>query len=276
MTSTVFCSPTGITILAACIELMWQEGKFRHGSVQLSKNPMAVKYLQRMDFFNELNIDLDEDFERKEPVGFRPVTHVDDEKSAAAAAKDLVAAVSERNEMDGATTSSLNTCFSEVVENVFYHAESPIDALVCVQAYKQSYGKKPARTELVIVDGGRGIRAALAESEKYVDQLPDDASAIALALEKNVSNTGDDRRGIGLWVASEVVRRNEGQMLIVSKEGALRVDQNGVQRIDGHYWPGTIVTIELRMDRPIDTKPVYDSVDWTAIPGEGDLDHLDF
>jgi anti-sigma regulatory factor (Ser/Thr protein kinase) len=271
MTSTVFCSPTGITVLAACLELLWKEGKFEHGVLRLSRNPMAVMYLKRMDFFAELSIEVDEDFERQEAVGFRPVTHVADEKAATEVAKDLVAAVGERHDLDASTSASLNTCFSEVVENVFYHAESPIDALVSVQAYVQR-----ARTELVIVDGGRGIRSALAQSEKYADQVPDDPAAIELALMKNVSAIGDDRRGIGLWVASEVVRRNEGAMMIVSNEGAVLVDKDGARQVDGYFWPGTIVTMDLRMDRPINTTAVYDSVGWSPLPGEedsvGDLD----
>jgi anti-sigma regulatory factor (Ser/Thr protein kinase) len=278
MRSTVFCSPTGITILAACMERLWQEGKFTKGIVLHSKNRLAVQYLKRMDFFRELDIPVKEDFERKEPEGFRPVTHVRGETEAPAVARDLVDAVAERNNLDATTESALKVCFSEVVENVFYHAESPIDALVSIQAYKQKYKKyagRPARTELVIVDAGKGIRPALAASE-YADQVTDDYSAISLAVQKNVSATGDTRRGIGLWVASEVVRRNEGQMLILSNEGGMRVDADGQHRLDDHFWPGTLVAIEFRMDRPIDTKAVYDSEDWPGIDNQDDEPDFDF
>jgi anti-sigma regulatory factor (Ser/Thr protein kinase) len=274
LTSTVFCSPTGITILAACIERLWQEGKFVNGVVRHSKNPLAVQYLKRMDFFNELEIPVEEDFKRKEPVGFRPVTHVRSEGEASAVARDLVDAVSERNEIDAPTENALKVCFSEVVENVFYHAESPIDALVSIQAYKQKYKKykgRPARTELVIVDAGKGMRPALAESE-YAEQVTDDYSAIELAVQKNVSATGDTRRGIGLWVTSEVVRRNGGQMLILSNEGGMKVDADGKHRLDDHFWPGTLVAIEFRMDKPIDTKPVYDNEDWPDIDRDDEPD----
>lgn len=271
MRSTVFCSPTGITILAACIERLWQEGKFTHGRLLHSKNPLAVQYLKRMDFFNELSIPVEEDFERKDPVGFRPVTHVENEEKAPAVARDLVRAVGERNTLSDAASFALKTCFSELVENVFYHAESPIDALVSIQAYKK-YKEKPARTELVIVDAGRGIRPVLEES-KYAKQITDDYSAISLAVQKNVTTTGDERRGIGLWVASEVVRLNAGEMLIVSNEGGMRVNENGQHRVDEHYWPGTIVAIEFRMDKPIDTGPVYGSLeDWPSLDDEPDFD----
>jgi len=267
-TSTVFCSPTCITLLAACIERLWQEGKFTSGHVLHSKNELAVRYLKRMDFFKELSIPVEEDFERKEPIGFRPVTHVENEQTAPAVARDLVKAVSERNKLDDAATFALKTCFSEIVENVFYHADSPIDALTSIQAYKK-YKGKPARTELVIVDGGRGIKPVLAES-RYADQITDDYSAISLAVQKNVTTTGDTNRGIGLWVASEVVRLNEGEMLILSNEGGMRVDKHGQHRVDDHYWPGTLVAIEFRMDKPLDTGPIYGSVeDWPDIDNRG-------
>jgi anti-sigma regulatory factor (Ser/Thr protein kinase) len=181
---------------------------------------------------------------------------------------NTVKAVSERNKLDDAATFALKTCFSEIVENVFYHADSPIDALTSIQAYKK-YKGKPARTELVIVDGGRGIKPVLAES-RYADQITDDYSAISLAVQKNVTTTGDTNRGIGLWVASEVVRLNEGEMLILSNEGGVRVDKHGQHRVDDHYWPGTLVAIEFRMDKPLDTGPIYGSVeDWPDIDERG-------
>jgi hypothetical protein len=60
-------------------------------------------------------------------------------------------------------------------------------------------------------------------------------------------------------------------MLILSNEGGMRVDRDGQHRVDEHYWPGTLVAIEFRMDKPIDTGPVYGPIeDWP------DIDNFDF
>ena len=212
MRSVAFCTPTGITILAAAIETLAMRGELKGGEIYFPRSPLLVRYLERMDFFSELKVKMPapEDFTRKEPKGFYPISHVEDEKASPAATVALAEAVQEHAKLDKESLGALKSCLNEVVENVFYHARSPIDALVCAQAYK-----KKKVTEMVIADTGRGIRAALSEVPEYREQAANDCSAIRLALEKNVTNTGDVKRGIGLWVASEVIRRNEGELLIL-------------------------------------------------------------
>ena len=254
MTSNAFCSPTGITILAAAVEQLFAQGALVGGEIWMPRSPLTVQYLQRMNLLSELKVQMPEDFERREAKGFHPVTHVRSEDETPAATRALANAVQEHAKLDEESLGALKSCLNEVVENVFYHAESPIDALVCAQAYK-----KKKRTELVIADTGRGIRAALSEVPEYRERTTDDCEAIKLALEKNVTTTGDIKRGIGLWVASEVIRRNEGELLILSRDGGLRVDGDGAHDVTDHFWPGTLVVIEFRTDRPINTTAVYDS-----------------
>ncbi len=255
MTSVAFCSPTGITILAAAIEDLFLRGALRGGEIWMPRSPLLQQYLQRMNFFSELRVSMPpESFERREPKGFSPVTHVQGEDGSPAATRALADAVQEQARLDEPSLGALKSCLNEIVENVFYHAESPIEALVCAQAYKK---KKVA--ELVIADTGRGIRAALSKVPEYRDQVTDDCTAIRLALEKNVTATGDVKRGIGLWVASEVIRRNEGELLILSQDGGLLVDGDGEHDVTEHFWPGTLVVVEFRTDRPINTMAVYDS-----------------
>lgn len=254
MTSVAFCSPTGITILAAALEHLFLRGTLMGGELWVPHSPLLLRYLERMNFFKELQIPNEESFTRREPKGFYPVTHVQDEEGSPAATRALAEAVQEHARLDEPSLGALKSCLNEVVENVFYHAESPIQALVCAQAYKK---KKVA--ELVIADTGRGIRAALSRVPDYREQLSDDCQAIRLALEKNVTTTGDVKRGIGLWVVSEVIRRNEGALLILSEDGGLKVDSTGHHDVTDHFWPGTLVVIEFRTDRPINTTAVYDS-----------------
>ncbi|HTA33715.1 MAG TPA: ATP-binding protein [Solirubrobacteraceae bacterium] len=258
MSSVAFCSPTGITILAAAIEDLFLRGALNGGEIWMPRSPLLQQYLQRMNFFSELRVSMPpESFERREPKGFYPVTHIQDEEGAPAATRALADAVQEHAHLDEQSLGALKSCLNEVVENVFYHAQSPIEALVCAQAYK-----KKKRTELVIADTGRGIRAALSEVPEYQERIADDCEAIKLALEKNVTTTGDVKRGIGLWVASEVIRLNEGALLILSHDGGLLVDADGAHDVDDHFWPGTLVVIEFRTDRPINTTTVYDSGDF--------------
>jgi anti-sigma regulatory factor (Ser/Thr protein kinase) len=257
------CSATGITILAAALEHLFVTSRFTNKSeMWLPKSPLVMQHLHRMDFFDELRMDVPRDSAEMESQGFRPVTHVSGEAESPAVARNLVSAVEESYEIDSSVSGALKSCVNEVIENVFYHARSPIDALVSVQAFD-------GKAELVIADTGRGIRAALSEEPKYQGRVGDDCSAIRLALEKNVTTTGDDRRGIGLWVVSELVRKNEGRMLVLSNGGGIDIGCDGTVEVDRYFWPGTIVAVEFDMEKAIDMQEVYAG-------GEFDDDYFDF
>jgi anti-sigma regulatory factor (Ser/Thr protein kinase) len=257
MTSVAFASPTGITIVAGGIEHLFLQDRIGALQIWLPKSPLLRQYLQRMNFFEEMKVALAEDFERRRPKRFRPVTHVPSEEVSPSFTRDLVAAVEDHHDIDSSTKASLKTCVNEVIENVFYHAKSGVDALVAVQVYE-----KKNITELVIADTGRGIRAALSERPEYARQATGDCAAIRLAIRKNVTTTADPKRGIGLWVASELVRRNGGRMLILSHDGGVDITEHGVEDVEAHFWPGTLVVLEFRMDRPITVAEVYASGDF--------------
>jgi hypothetical protein len=101
----------------------------------MPRSPLLNQCLERMDFFKELKVTMPaESFERREPKGFYPVTHVQDEEGSPAATRALADAVQEHARLDEPSLGALKSCLNEVVENVFCHAESPIEALVCAQA----------------------------------------------------------------------------------------------------------------------------------------------
>jgi anti-sigma regulatory factor (Ser/Thr protein kinase) len=257
------CSATGITILAAALEHLFVCKRLRPGSQILAPQRSDVtQFLWRMNFFAELGVNMPGRQARARPHGFRPVTHVANDAESPAVTRGLVEAVEESYEIDPITSSALKSCVNEVVENVFYHARSPVDALVSVQT-------EDRKVELAIVDTGRGIRTSLLEVPEYRAKAPNDCSAIRLALKKNVTTTGDDRRGIGLWVVYELVRRNEGQMLVLSNDGGVDITGEQLVDIEEYFWPGTLVAVEFDMAQPIDIREVYAS-------GEFDDDSFDF
>jgi Histidine kinase-, DNA gyrase B-, and HSP90-like ATPase len=215
-----------------------------------------------MNFFAELGVNMPGWQGQAPPHGSRPVAHVANEAESPSVTRGLVEAVEESYEIDPITSGALKSCVNEVVENVFYHARSPIDALVSVQT-------EDRKVELVIVDTGRGIRRSLLEVAEYRAKAHDDCSAIRLALKKNVTTTGDDRRGIGLWVVYELVRRNKGQMLVLSNDGGVDITGEQLVNIEEYFWPGTLVAVEFDMAQPIDIREVYAS-------GEFDDDSFDF
>ena len=58
MQSVSSCSPTGITILAAALEDLFLRNLLNGGEIRLPDSPLLVEYLQRMNFFEELRVEM--------------------------------------------------------------------------------------------------------------------------------------------------------------------------------------------------------------------------
>ena len=260
------CSATGITILAAAMQHLYRSGRLGEGSeIRPPETLWIRRYFEDMEFFRELNVELDQPRRPTKRAGFWPVTHVSSEDTSPGVTRQILERLAEVQEVHPDARNALANCVNEIVENVFYHADSPIDALVAAQV-----SRKTKTTELVIADTGRGIRSGLAEVEEYRDRTRDDSSAVRLALEQNVSAIRDRGRGIGLWLVAELARQNGGQMLILSNEGGIDISGGREEPVEGYYWPGTLVAIEFDLDQPIRTSEVYDSGDFS------DIDAFDF
>ncbi len=255
------CSATGITILAAAMQHLYQGGRLHEDSeILLPERKWIRSYFEEMQFFRELGMDLGPPARVTKRRSFWPVTHVANDVDSPPLTRRIMDKIARYEGVDPTARNSLTSCVNEIVENVFYHAESPIDALVAGQSSTQT-----GKTELVIADTGCGIRPGLAKIPRYSERAKDDCSAISLALEKNVSAIDDEMRGIGLWLASQLVRRNGGELLILSNEGGIDVRGKSEEQVTGYYWPGTLVAVEFDILQPITTTEIYDSGDFKDI-----------
>lgn len=258
MTPIQRCSATGITILAAAMQHLHRSKRLSKGSEIRPPDKLWIRrYIEDMEFFDALGVRLDQGGPAQRRSGTWPVTRVSNEKESARLTRTVLEHVPQFQKMHLESRGALASCVNEMAENVFNHATSPIDALIAAQA-----SPRTKKGELVIADTGRGIREALAADPAYRDAVPDDYAAIKLALNLNVSRLEDRARGIGLWLVSQLARQNGGQMLILSNEGGIDIVGTQEERVDGYFWPGTLVAIEFDLTRPIRTKEVYDSGDF--------------
>ena len=143
------------------------------------------------------------------------------------------------------------------VKKMFYHADRSHHAL-------WPSHRRDRKTERSLPTRGCGGPARDLQASDS-ERAKDDCSAISLALEKNVSAIDDEMRGIGLWLASQLVRRNGGELLILSNEGGIDVRGKSEEQVTGYYWPGTLVAVEFDILQPITTTEIYDSGDFKDI-----------
>jgi anti-sigma regulatory factor (Ser/Thr protein kinase) len=257
MSGLVGVGPTAIALLTAVTLRIAEEDLLGEGSrAILPSSPLTRNYLLRMDFVRLLTgEETPEPFERRRAVGFRPCqrfTGGDDYHSVAA---DLTVALSERCETDSLARASIRIALDELTENVVHHAESPIGGVAAAQGWP-----KRDAFEIGIVDLGIGIRASLTKNVAFAD-IEDDLTAISTALKPRVSSTPDRNAGIGLFITRLLLAANGGIFAIRSGKGAVYTGA-GEREIGREVdFPGTMVAIRARTDRPLNIKEVYRQLD---------------
>lgn len=214
--------------------------------------PPRYGFLQRMDLFTVIGAELPEKFERHDPRGrFVPLREVERATQVHDVAAEIVDTL-RVNDREAAKV--LRHCIGELVDNVFVHANSPTNAIVCAQHFPRAL-----RTQVGIVDAGIGFRASFGGSPTLGEMVLSDREAISLGLSPYVTSkpyapdpysSGYGRLGVGLFMVSEVLAAIGGRVLVCSGEALYR-RKGSVQKwqtVNG--WPGAILGFEVP-DEPL-------------------------
>jgi signal transduction histidine kinase len=138
---------------------------------------------------------------------------------------------------------NLKLALAELTQNVLDHSKSGVGGFLSARAFKNVRDLR-----FVVADLGIGFRQSL--KNKHV--IRSDRDAIALALQERVSGQTLKRNmGMGLSLLQDVVRRNGGELMVYSGQGAL-VDRNGRVKITTPRvaYPGSLASVRLRMNEP--------------------------
>ncbi|PHP88384.1 DUF4325 domain-containing protein [Burkholderia sp. AU18528] len=114
--------------------------------------------------------------------------------------------------------------------------------------------KKRNEIHFIIADIGIGVKAHLEQA--YPGQESDEA-AIKLATRAKVSGTfgrndpyrNKDNAGMGLYISTNIIRRLNADMYVVSGNGLVHVSPRDVTgRTMAQSWPGTFVLVTLKIE----------------------------
>jgi anti-sigma regulatory factor (Ser/Thr protein kinase) len=216
-----------------------------------TKNSIAIPpkygYLQRMDFFKAVGAKLEEDFSRQDASGrFVPVREVSGTADVAVAAEEIVSTL-RLNDKDAART--LRHCVGEIVDNVFVHSRSPVNAVVCAQHFPNA-----CRSQVAIVDRGIGFRASFSENPDFTAHRLKDVDALRLGMapfvtskpsSSNPYQSGYGRLGVGLYIVASILKQVGGRLTVVSGRAAVVSRKRGVVWSEMPEWQGTIVGFEI-------------------------------
>jgi anti-sigma regulatory factor (Ser/Thr protein kinase) len=221
-------------------------------------------YLNRIHFYSHLGIDVDYPWERHDPTGrFIEIQNPQTEKQGEQVADDIIKIL--ENHLYGLENikNGMNYALNEIVNNVFHHAASPVHGVICAQSYP-----KNQRIDVAVVDFGRGIAASLRSNPE--NKISSNEEALRLAIQQRVTGRPGYNSGEGLFFTTEIIRANQGEMVLYSGDGGLFFDEQGMRYQSGSIWPGTIVGLTFRMDKPINTQAIFDRY----APPENDFDWL--
>ena len=135
------------------------------------------------------------------------------------------------------------TCIGELLTNFWAHAT--IDSGTVMVAMGNKYF-----IEICIADNGLGIVSTLAKADAKYSKMSFSV-VLEKALEKGVtSKPKTSHMGLGLFLIKEIVKANNGRMLIFTEGVYADIRPKKVHIGPTGYWKGTIVYIRLDFSKP--------------------------
>ncbi len=211
-------------------------------------------YLERMELIKALNLQ-PIPVKSHEPAGrFIPLTQIKTPKELTKFIEDVVPLLHTSQYV----ADSIKYVISELVTNVFEHANSPVGAVVCAQ-----YFNKSDKVSIGVADTGIGVK----ESITFSHTAKTDLEAIRLALKPGI--TGATQRaggnelnaGAGLFFIKSIAKSNRNFFVLYSGDALYKLLKNPPNKAitlyadpfeDRHsareslpYWKGTAAGIDI-------------------------------
>lgn len=215
-------------------------------------------YLKRMGLFDFLQIDSRIKIIEHEPAGrFIPLKQITNSEKLTEFITDVVPLL----HLSSKHAEPIRYILSELMRNVFEHANSKIGVIMCAQYYKKSN-----TIRIGIVDRGVGILKTISA----LHRTKTDLEAIRLALTPGITGTTkriggtDYNAGAGLFFIKSIATVNKDFFVIYSGNSMYKLlkanNKKGIRLHadpfkDKHskgkdfpYWQGTAVGIDINLD----------------------------
>lgn len=235
-------------------------------------------YFHRMGLFDLLKLDSEMKIKSHESSGrFIPIKLIKNSKQL----EDFIKDITPLLHLEPEKVEPIKYIISELVRNVFEHAETPDGAVVCAQYYKKSN-----TVRIGVVDTGKGIK----ESLKKFYNPKNDLEAIVLALTPGITGTSQKigtvsemNAGAGLFFIKSLAKISRDFFMVYSgksmykllkhpKDKKIKLKADPLK--DHHssdenlpFWKGTVVAIDLCLDDNIDFEELLTSI--RKVYGEG-------
>ena len=237
-----------LCLIVSLIHYLRSVGVTVNGNIQnLKKESPKAKYASRVEFFNLIGANFDEDFERQDASGrFTEILKFENDN-----ALDLhkeIMRILLTNELNEDMLRVLDYCLWEVIDNTLNHSDPSFEygvgsGYLCCQYFPAS-----KEVRLIIADSGQGIHSALTTHPDSKFKEYNEPEAIENCIVKGVTNSKG--MGFGLWATATLVRENGGTLLIHSGDHSLRCEKE-TNVTEAPKWQGTYTFLRINTDIPV-------------------------
>lgn len=162
--------------------------------------------------------------------------------------RDVVNAMTSHFEIEVTVLQALSYCLYEMMDNVHIHSGKILGTAIT------HYDDVRKTLRILIADDGMGIRASLAENEKYKNIS--EAEALKLCLEDTI--TDGKGMGFGLYTTSRLVNNIGKEFILHSGNHKLIIKDGRTSVIENGFWQGTLIYMEIGTGEEIDPNQIVD------------------
>ena len=171
-----------------------------------------------------------------------------DAQSLNAVYRDVINAMTSHFEIEVSVLQALSYCLYEMMDNVHIHSGKPLGTAMTY------YDDSQKTLRVLIADDGMGIRASLAENEKYRNITEPDA--LRMCLEDAI--TDGKGMGFGLYTTSRLVNSIGKEFILHSGTHKLIIKDGKTSVIENGFWQGTLIYMEIGTGEEIDPNQIVD------------------
>jgi len=169
-----------------------------------------------------------------------------DEKNIYSVYQRVIETLTKHVNIETTLLQALNYCFYEILDNVLTHSGKELGTVITY------YDSEKHTLSMLVADDGQGIRASLAENEKYAKLS--EPEALEMCIRDSVSD--GKGMGFGLYTTSLLVRDAGLRFDLRSGSHTLKLQDGNSTIIESALWQGTIVYLCLRTNQEIDPEKV--------------------
>jgi len=218
--------------------------KFAKLFVPLHRIDKCVNFADDILRYMDVAFILDRYFKERANVSI----DVFDAQSLNAVYRDVVSAMTSHFDIEVSVLQALSYCLYEMMDNVHIHSGKPLGTAMT------HYDEAQKVLRILIADDGMGIRASLAENEKYKNIT--EPEALKMCLEDTI--TDGKGMGFGLYTTSRLVNSIGKEFILHSGSHKLIIKDGQTSVIENGFWQGTLIYMEIGTNEEIDPNQIVD------------------